>query len=65
MLRMLAVDQHAAGMPDGLGTIAGTGPVRRTDVERDTGDNEFGVAVVPPGTEEAGRRGERGQTRHL
>jgi hypothetical protein len=52
-------------MPDGLGTIAGTGPVRRTDVERDTGDNEFGVAVVPPGTQEAGRRGERGQTRHL
>ena len=48
-LRMLAVDQHAAGTADGLRAVARAGPVGGADVERDAGDNELGVAVVPPG----------------
>src|SRR5258705_10338720 len=51
---MCAVDQHAAGLADGLRAEARAAAVGGADIERDAGDRDR-RARAPPGAEEAGR----------
>ena len=56
--RVAAIDQHAAGAPDGGWPVAAAGAVGGAEVERHAGDAEGRTPVLPRDAEEARRRGE-------
>ena len=63
-VRMIAVDQHAAGVPDRHRTEARAAAVGGADVERDPGDMERGLAGRPRQAEEGRRRRKGRRGRH-
>ena len=56
---MGAVDQHAAGLADGLRAEAGAAAVGRAEIEGNARHAEIGIAIGPRDAEEGGGEGQR------
>ena len=63
-MRVIAVDQHAARLPDGGRPEARAAAVRGADVERNAGNGERGIVGAARDREKARRQGECRNGRH-